>query len=135
MKDLQPNFNPQTWTIDFEMAVRNGLQAVFGANAPGVLGCFFHFGQAIWRQIQHLGLQNNYNQDMDFRKYCNMFTALAFVNPDHVRESFDMIINDLPADYLELLRDFIDYMERNWIGRNRANPARFPIDMWTVFYR
>ena len=104
--------------IDFERAVMNSVWAVFG-QAVLVLCCFFHFMQSLWRQVQDLGKQAQYGQDMQFRKYVNMFGALAFVDPRDVRASFDALVNSLPQNYLDDLRGFIAYFEDNWIGRNR----------------
>ena len=81
-----------SWMIDFETAVKNSVWAVFG-QAVLVLCCFFHFMQCLWREIQRQGKQARYNQDLEFRRYVNMFGALAFVEPDHLRASFDLLVN------------------------------------------
>ena len=97
--------------IDFEEAVRGGLEEVFGNQSPQMQGCLFHFQQSLWRQIQALGLQQNYAQDAEFKRYVNMFGALAFVPEEEVIGSFDTLVNSLPQNYLDLLRNFIDYFE------------------------
>ena len=84
--------NPGSWMIDFEPAVKNAVWAVFG-QAVQVLCCFFHFMQCLWRDMQQQGLQARYGQDVEFRIYCNMFGALAFVKPEDLRPSFDLLVN------------------------------------------
>ena len=120
--------------IDFEMAVKNAVWAVFG-NVVLVLCCYFHYAQCLWRQIQALGKQGQYGRDMQFRRYVHMFTALAFVHPDQVRHYFDTLVNSLPPNYLDDLRGFIAYFEANWIGRNAANPPRYDMELWNVHHR
>ncbi len=42
-------------------------------------GCFFHFGQSIWRKLQELGLQNEYGENEELSTQARSFAALAFV--------------------------------------------------------
>jgi hypothetical protein len=51
-------FNPLTIMSDFE----TGLIAAVSTSFPGVQhrGCYFHLTQAIWRQVQQLGLAGSY---------------------------------------------------------------------------
>ena len=58
LKEHNPSLNPASIMIDFERAAFNALTQNF-PNAE-IQGCFFHFGQAIWRHIQALGLQQRY---------------------------------------------------------------------------
>jgi hypothetical protein len=56
--------------IDFEAAAFNAVRNCF-PNAQ-VKGCFFHFGQAIWRRVQRLGLVSLYNEAGHFADLINM---------------------------------------------------------------
>ena len=71
------NLQPQTVLIDFEVAEKNALEAVF----PGVSveGCFFHFCKNIWRKVQANGLQNRYQEEPAFADQVSKIAALAFV--------------------------------------------------------
>ena len=131
---LQPHLAPGSWMIDFELAVKNAVYEVFGRQVL-VLCCYFHYAQSLWRQLQALGQQGQYGRDLEFRRYVNMFTALAFVNEDDIPRYFDTLVNSLPPNYLDDLRGFIDYFETNWIGRNQANPPRFARELWNVHQR
>ena len=44
---------------DYEQAIKGTLQHIFGNNLEWN-GCFFHFGQAINRKIQAIGLITEY---------------------------------------------------------------------------
>jgi transposase-like protein len=60
---------PSTVIIDFEKAEENSCRASFPQS--NVHGCFFHFAQAIWRNIQKIvvdGIRwsDRYNDDDDF---------------------------------------------------------------------
>ena len=45
----------QHFMADFEQAIKGTLQHLFGNNLEWN-GCYFHFGQAINRKIQEIGL-------------------------------------------------------------------------------
>lgn len=44
-----------TFIVDFEAGMWQGLRDVF--EEPQIRGCAFHFGQALFRKVQELGLQ------------------------------------------------------------------------------
>ena len=50
--------NPASIMDDYERAALNALTQNFPI--AEIQGCFLHFGQAIWRQIQALGSQQRY---------------------------------------------------------------------------
>ena len=59
---------------DFEAAVWKAV----GQMLPHVemCGCAFHWGQAVWRHVQQLGLQTAYHNDATFNSYCRQLFAL-----------------------------------------------------------
>ena len=61
MAELDLTFSPATFITDFESAILPALQHNFPASTHQ--GCYFHFTQAIWRQVQTTGLQQAYDSD------------------------------------------------------------------------
>ncbi len=57
---------PSSIIIDFEFAMYNAIKTVFPESI--VRGCYFHFGQAIWRKLCFLGLKRLFNTDVNFLK-------------------------------------------------------------------
>ena len=51
--------------VDYEKAAINALSTTFPCTE--LQGCYFHFGQAIWRHIQALGLQQRYQNEEEFQ--------------------------------------------------------------------
>jgi len=45
----------ETFIVDFEAGMWQGLRDVI--EEPQIRGCAFHFGQALFRKVQELGLQ------------------------------------------------------------------------------
>ena len=129
---MKPTLNPSTVLIDFELAIKNGLESVF----PGadIYFCFFHFCQNIWRKIQANGLQQRYQDDFDFVTQVRMIAALAFVPGNDVDRVFALLSNNLDQD----LDPILDYIEENYIGvirRGRFRRPRFAYAMWGVYDR
>lgn len=54
VKDLLPSMSLQEIILDYEMAMWKAADSIFPAVT--VRGCAFHWGQAVWRKVQDLGL-------------------------------------------------------------------------------
>ncbi|KAG8180604.1 hypothetical protein JTE90_018222 [Oedothorax gibbosus] len=134
IKSLNPQLNPQTILLDFERAAMNAFLASFPT--ASVRGCFFHFSQAIWRKIQAIGLQAKYANDGDFALEIRQLAAMAFLPPQDVISSFEMLMD---TDFFQEINlvPLVDYFEDTWIGRIARNGRRreplFPIEMWNCF--
>ncbi|KAF0722630.1 MULE domain-containing protein [Aphis craccivora] len=64
LKSITIGLCPKTIMVDFEKAAMNAINYEFPETE--VKGCFFHFSQCIWRQIQDAGLQTRYKDDVTF---------------------------------------------------------------------
>ncbi|QQP52192.1 Uncharacterized protein FKW44_004253 [Caligus rogercresseyi] len=126
---------PISITIDFERAAINEIKNVFPE--AKIYGCFFHFGQCLWRKLQGLGLQNWYKNENN-QHIIKKFQALAFLPPDTVHDVFNQLINSINDETDEILSDFLQYFETTWLGivqRGRRRRPTFDIDLWNVFER
>lgn len=139
------SYQPQRVVVDFEAAVikclRNRLPGV------SVVGCSFHFRNAIWKKLQDLGLAAFFNQDLDFQEWIRMIYSLSFVPLDKVVQYYDSVImdkmyamtsegepstddgdggSDEKGAWFEVYDEivvFVEYMDRTWIGRKHP-PTR-----------
>ncbi|CAF1086138.1 unnamed protein product [Adineta steineri] len=73
-------FSPMLITTDFGSAVLPVLILEFPGSKH--MGCFFHFCQAVYRQIQSLGLQQQYTEDETCRCLCRKLMALVLMPTD-----------------------------------------------------
>ena len=130
---LHPNLHPRTVLIDFELAIKNSLEATF----PGVIvkGCYFHFTQNIWRKVQASGFQERYQQDIGFVTDVRMIAAMAFVPENDVDRVFNVLTNNNNDADIDVV---LDYLEENYIGavrRGRYRRPRYTYAMWGVHDR
>jgi hypothetical protein len=116
-----------SFSIDFESAMWNALRAIELGGAFSLLGrvldivgCHFHFAQAIIRQIQELGLMETYTDEMSgLQNYVSMLLALAFIPAEYVWLSYTIIrtnlVPDAPFVSTEAFRKFCRYFEDQWL--------------------
>ncbi|CAF1451490.1 unnamed protein product, partial [Rotaria sordida] len=89
-----------------------------------LLGCNFHYCQAIYRNIQNKGLQDAYQNVETVRQILRHIMALAFIPHDQIcTVYYDIIkpeLNDVPtkpASLRQNLRTFLKYYESHWLTK------------------
>lgn len=126
-------FSANFIVTDFEMALINS-SVNFGNNITR-FGCAFHFGQTIWRRIQHLGLTRLYREDADFRKIIRMFLSLSYFSCERKMNGFNYILNMITSSpYNNCLSEFINYFKLYYIGIDERD-AVFPVRFWDISQR
>ena len=73
---------------DWEIAERHAWSNIFDVR---LLGCLFHFGQAIWRKVQGVGLSVQYVSIPDVRVFVWHLLSMAHVPPLHFDEGLQVI--------------------------------------------
>ena len=122
--EIEPSLNPVTVMIDFERASINALEDNFNSV---IIGCFFHFSQNIFRQVQKQGLATRYQEDNSFAINNKMLASLAFLPENDVVSCFNILMQQFPEEAISLAK----YFENTYIGRvlhdlSRRTPM-FPI--------
>lgn len=110
-------FNPHTIQIDYEYAAYNAIRAEFPATT--IKGCFFHFGQAIWRKLVDIGLKTFFNQDSNFRESVQMITSLALIPLDDIDEGWEIVKSSFLNPTWQV-NQFLAYVEDVWLSRRRS---------------
>lgn len=142
MKLIEPRLQPKRIMMDFEKAAIKAAEDVF--KDVQISGCYFHFCQCIYRQIQSNGLQSKYNQDLTFATHMRCIADLAFVPEADVvsqfeaLKSFEFFKNTLNGNSeIDMgVRNILLYMETNWIGemsRRTYKPGTFALSLWNVY--
>ena len=136
LKGTQNYLNHQICITDLERASVNALREEFHGVSAQV--CFFDLSQAIWRQIQRLGLTNAYLESLEVRTALKNIGSLAFLPHEEVVDGFEQLedtLEDIDPD----ISDVYTYFEDTYIGRpnrrgNRRN-AVFAPNLWNVRQR
>ena len=111
VRNLIPNFGngPTSILVDFEKAAINALTAQIPQT--DVSGCFYHLSSNVWKHIQEYGLQVQYNNDANFALHMRMIAALAFVPPNDVIASFDLLVAEIRQNFNGVADDLLEYFE------------------------
>ncbi|CAI9740003.1 Hypothetical predicted protein [Octopus vulgaris] len=96
-EDLSYSINVQTVVTDFEDGALRAVLARFGCDVESK-GCFYHLTQSTWRKSQELSLGTLYNTNAQFRLFCGMIYALAFLPLEDVNEGMRYFRTDIPQD-------------------------------------
>ncbi|XP_021952041.1 uncharacterized protein LOC110848975 [Folsomia candida] len=120
---------------DYERAELNAFGEVFPEAEQK--GCYFHFSQCFYRHLQKSPeILNVFSTDSDFSLHLWNLVALAFVPPEDVISTFEMLMSEEFFIHNEvLLQEFLAYFEKTWLGpRNPRGIARlaplFAIPLW-----
>ena len=121
-------FDPETFTIDFEIAMISPINVVFPR--ANVLGCLFHFSQCLTRKIQQIGLIRQYKEndgDNEIQKTVRRVACLPFIRLVDLDETFEDIVSAVPEN--SLLDQFMAYFFDNFFKTN----SRFKRETWNHF--
>jgi hypothetical protein len=142
------NLSPSMFMLDFEQAMINSVQNLFPE--CGVVLCFFHLSQSLWRKIASLHLKVEYQESKLIKKLVNMIKATAFVPADEVEDCFDSVKNleGWPEHWFGILDYFQETYIRKWREERKSGRGRpcnqpvlvkglpiYPIPLWNQFER
>ena len=130
----QDNLQPESILTDFEIgsiksvrertlkALHKGMfSSTQKINSEKILGCLFHFFQAIQWQVQRKRLVTKYSEDEYFRLNVKKLIALAIIPVDEIITAFASIVNQFGND----ADDLLDYFEKTWIAEGKRSGMLF----------
>ncbi|KAL7073815.1 hypothetical protein ACQ4LE_007209 [Meloidogyne hapla] len=127
--DVIGEIRPKFFITNFEKTSENIIRKLFPETQ--IRGSLFYFNKLIWQSIQNKNMEIRFGQEEEYEKILKKFLVLAFCDVKDVRQRFEHLADQLLLQFGNNRenQDFIEYMENNFIGRNRRNP-RFPKEMW-----
>jgi len=118
--------NPEVIVSDFEFGELEALRQHF-PNAR-LVGCYFHFCQAVWRKVQELGLAVRYKTEItDFQLHVKSHMALAFLPTCEVKNFFDNLRASTKYIGDTQVQKFHEYFCNTWVD------GLFAINLWNQF--
>ncbi|XP_067029488.1 uncharacterized protein [Acropora muricata] len=99
----------QKVVMDFEKALWAAVKSQMDVI---VMGCVFHWTQAIWRKVQDLGLTHAYTADEGTFSYIRRLMALPFIPFQEIPAVFQTLAVEAAT---EPLQELVGYISTNWI--------------------
>ncbi|XP_042211389.1 uncharacterized protein LOC121858820 [Homarus americanus] len=124
--DLNYSITVKTVVTDFVDGVLRAVLTVFGGDVESK-GCFYHLTQSTWRKIQELGLGTHYNTNAEFRLFCGMIDALAYLPLDNVDEGMRYLKTVIPQDPPEA-EELLMYFDCTYVSGS-FRPIQQPVAM------
>ena len=97
------NFNPKKVMTDYEIGAIGAYKEIW-KDFLEMFGCFFHFGQCLYRKLCDFGLRVEYIENIELRGWFRCMMALAFVPLDKIEEVYMYL--------LVVLRSFPCYLTK-----------------------
>ena len=89
-----------------------------------IKGCAFHFGQAVWRKVQELGLKTTYSQRGAEYRYIRTLMALPFLPHADIEPAFEVLSER--ANSTEL-KNLVGYIRLTWFEGAYWTPRTWSI--------
>jgi len=115
----------QAVVSDFEAALWSAVRDVFPRVAQR--GREFHFSQAVWRNVQLVGLQSAYAKDDSINRVCWKTQVLCFLPADVIGDEFRKLEQVASAGGDTRVQEHLQYVRRTWVD-GCWRPAT-----WSVF--
>ena len=120
---LKNEFRPTWILLDFETSAIAAFKFCFPSAV--LWGCWFHYGQCLWRKWTELGLKIDYG-NASFKKIFKKCVALALLPPGRVTEAFvDFILEEASNLDDAKLTQFLEYMTTTWV-----DDGLYQIELW-----
>jgi hypothetical protein len=107
--------------LDFEKATWKALKSIY--SGVDLVGCFFHWCQAVRKRMDQEGLAKSTTSSED-RRMCRLLLALPLLPHQFIKRSFDSIMSQATGPLLAVCA----YMDRQWIS-SKVHPP----ENWSVF--
>lgn len=125
--EWQIDLSPKRIISDFEVA--SVASAKFFFPSVDFKGCLFHFGQIIWRRVQHERLASKYGINEEFSLSIRKLKSLAFVPEGDVLRYFTSLYTTFDAD----AKKIGTWFKKNYIsGSTKNNKLRYSPSFWSI---
>lgn len=123
IKTQIPEFEPNTFVLDFEKAAMLAIKSIFPSST--IQGCYFHFSRSLWRKADQLGLKKKTKAKL-LKKHIKRCTILALLPREVINDAWLYIMSQCPRN--EMIVKFNDYFVQTWLTE-----TCFFADKWCVY--
>ena len=127
VQQLVPHFAPMCAMADFKEASVAGFQHVYPD--AGIVGCWFHYAQAIIKRTNKIGLREAYGSDADVQNVVQCLMSHPLLPPEEIVSAIADVEANVVVDssHENQLRQLIRYVNRQWINKRSVGPERLSV--------
>ena len=110
--------------VDYEVAIWNAIRNVFGENVR-VRGCWFHFNQAIYKQVKKLNLEKDYLKGTEMHQMIRYLMTLPLMDARNIPKVFDILLEEYQPtiNSKENVKKLFNYFKKQWMGQDYFKPS------------
>ena len=114
---------------DFEIAIQKAAISVY--ESLSIMGCFFHFVQAVWKHAQSENMTQLCEKDLIFKEFVRSCISLPMIKLDELQDTIDELRGqNFDDEEKNKKRDqFLDYIQTVWVD------GVYPPQTWNCFRR
>ena len=114
---------------DFEIGIQKAALSVFETLI--VLGCFFHFGQSVWKHAQQEKLAQLCEHNLKFKQFIRQCISLPMVRLEELQDTIDELRREdfEDSEHNNLKEEFLNYIQTVWVD------GVYPPQTWNCFRR
>lgn len=113
--------------MDFEKGTWNAFNSVFGDLKIKLVGCSFHFAQAVVKRVGKYHLKGEYFSNSVIFEQINSLLALCYLPWEEIEGAFDEL-ERTNRPHPEKIAQLFAYMKRTWMTGGIWTPSA-----WSVF--
>lgn len=127
VQELVPQFSPTFAMSDFEEASTAAFRQVFGP--VNILGCWFHFAQAIIKRVQKLGLKQAYQRNAEVQGLVHSLLGLPLLPASQIALAVDDLRQSqlVGRDHANAVYQLLAYVSRQWLNKASIGPDRLSV--------
>jgi len=125
LKELVPQFTPESAITDFEDASASAFHAVYGD--VHMAGYRFHYGQAIVKRLNKIGLKEAYVQQAHVKELVHYLFGLPLLPHGDIGQALQDIRITINGDD-EFSQHLLQaYVKRQWLDCSSVGPERLSV--------
>uniref|UniRef100_A0A0K0FIQ2 MULE domain-containing protein n=1 Tax=Strongyloides venezuelensis TaxID=75913 RepID=A0A0K0FIQ2_STRVS len=117
-------------TSDYEKRLLNSVLTNFSENVK-LNGCYFHFGQSVWRAIQKYSHAGVYNANTKSALIMRLFLVIPFVPLSSIKNALNEV-SKIMKKKIPNSKEFIEYYKNTLIGTKTKN-LLFGLKLWNKY--
>ena len=114
-----------SFVVDFEKALMAAIRLCWPRNQVTITGCWFHYCQAVFKNLRDLGLFTSYTTNGTVTSFCKQIMCLPLLPPRHIIPTFQILRER--AEVCHNIIPLLNYIDKQWLKSNVWKPMNLSV--------